>query len=102
MSANTFSGHYSGESGSEYFEYQNRFARRSGVINARKFLPELNNSRIILDFGCGGGYMISQLGADLKYGVEVNEIAQKEARLNGVTVFNDFTFIQDSSIDAVV
>jgi ubiquinone/menaquinone biosynthesis C-methylase UbiE len=102
MSINTFSGHYSGESGNNYFEYQNRFARRSGIINARKFTPELNNPKTILDFGCGGGYMLSHLDADFKYGLEVNEIAQKEAILNGVTVFNDLTLIQDSSIDALV
>ena len=102
MTSNTFSGHYSGKSGNEYFEYQNRFARRSGIINARKFSSELNNPKIILDFGYGGGYMLSQLDADLKYGLEVNEIAQKEAVRNGVTVFNDLTLIQNSSIDALV
>jgi hypothetical protein len=46
--------------------------------------------------------MLSYLDADLKYGIEINKIAQTEAILNRVTVFNDLTLIQDSSIDALV
>ena len=36
----------------------------------------------VLDFGCGGGYMLSTFENTEKFGVELNDIAREKAKKN--------------------
>ncbi len=47
------SGHYTGEAGSRYFDYQNKNAEVGGRIEARKFKAYVKPTDAVLDFGCG-------------------------------------------------
>ena len=48
-----------------------------------EFLDFQTNSTII-DFGCGGGYLLGAIEAKQKIGIEVNGVAATEAAKNGV------------------
>ena len=55
--------HYFNKEGENYFNWQNRYQERSGIINARKFQDKINSDSTILDFGCGSGYLLNALTA---------------------------------------
>ena len=41
----------------------------------------------VLDFGCGGGYMLEKISCRAKYGVDINRRARREAGKKGLRVF---------------
>jgi SAM-dependent methyltransferase len=53
----------------------------------------------ILDFGCGDGALISRLQATKKIGVEIGELAVKEATARGVEVYRSIADVPAASID---
>jgi len=58
--------HYDGD----YFSWQNRDADLGAELNRAKFSPFLGpDHRSILDFGCGGGWLLKTLEADAKIGI---------------------------------
>ena len=51
--------------------------------NVEKFSKEINelkSSSKVLDFGCGGGYILNSFKNIKKYGVEINKDAFKVAK----------------------
>jgi SAM-dependent methyltransferase len=96
------SSHYSDESGKSYFEWQNNFGARNGAINARKFNKYIDPKAVILDFGCGSGYLLHNLSAKSKIGIEINEFAITQAEKKGITIIRDITEIQSESVDHII
>ena len=94
--------HYSGQSGDSYFEWQNQFGIRSGIINARKFQNFITGEDTILDFGCGGGHLLNAINAKNKIGVEINPVAIASARNYGFNIYESITDVKDASIDVAV
>ena len=41
----------------------------------------------VLDFGCGGGYLLHNLTCAEKAGIEVNPAAIEDARAKGLTIY---------------
>lgn len=73
----------------KYFDWQ----RKAGLYGAQQdiwmyesFIGETDS---VLDFGCGGGYMLEKIKCGLKYGVDINPLARKEAEKKGVKVFSN-------------
>lgn len=77
---------YQGEAGRKYFEHQNRFSDAGGQLNAEKFQRFMNPGDIVLDFGCGGGWLLRNLKCGPKYGVELNSAAWNDCESNGIKV----------------
>jgi SAM-dependent methyltransferase len=94
--------HYFNKEGENYFNWQNRYQERSGIINARKFQDKINSDSTILDFGCGSGYLLNALTARKKIGIEVNPVAVKFAKSMKLEVYGDLRNIPTKSIDACV
>ncbi len=59
----------------------------SGQANKIKFEKVIQKNLKVLDFGCGGGFLLSLFESIKRYGVEVNEIASAEAQKNGLKIF---------------
>jgi SAM-dependent methyltransferase len=96
------SAHYQGSLGARYFEWQNHNAHITGRIEVRKFRSYVKRSDVVLDFGCGGGYILSSLHCARRLGVEVNPTARAEAAKHGIECYESLHEIPDNCIDVVI
>jgi SAM-dependent methyltransferase len=62
-----------------YFAWQSSSGQLMANLERWKFTPFVKPADVVLDFGCGGGYILAGLPCKEKYGVEVNPIARMEA-----------------------
>ena len=65
-------------------------------------LKRLKIGMNILDFGCGGGFLLSNLVCDNKIGIEINEIARLHCISQGINCYNNIDLIDDNSIDVII
>lgn len=98
MSQQSSSTHYD----SDYFEWQQDIGEFGGWANLPRFEKWINASDDVLDFGCGGGYLLKRINCAKRYGVEVNPSAANVAQQNGLTVFQSSTDVPTNSIDIVI
>ena len=62
----------------DYFnDYQKKIGEFGGKANLFKFEEHIKNTDNVLDFGCGGGFLLSNLDCKYKAGIEINSIARK-------------------------
>jgi len=87
------SNHYLGEKGQEYFAVQNRGGAALGQLNLWKFAPWIRPSDSVLDFGCGGGWLLSCLNAVGKCGVELNPAARQVCQERNLEVYREVSEI---------
>lgn len=93
--------HYKNAKGIEYFDYQQKSAP-GARLEARKFAPFIIPSDRVLDFGCGGGWILRQLNCAYGVGVEVNQAARALCKRNGVTVFASLGEIKVGEFDVAI
>tara|TARA_B110000003_G_C16653522_1_gene535361 strand:- start:3607 stop:4251 length:645 start_codon:yes stop_codon:yes gene_type:complete len=87
---------------SEYFKWQNDIGKFGGWANQTKYTEFLKPNSTIIDFGCGGGHLLSAIDAKRKIGVEVNPLAAEEAKKYGLEVYNNPTDIPDEIADFII
>ncbi len=63
-----------------YFSWQKTDGELGAVLDQWKFAPYLSAGDVVLDFGCGGGYLLAALNCGERYGIEVNAAAHSEAQ----------------------
>lgn len=85
-----------------YFKRQSKVGMFGAIANRIKFMNLIKNNQKVLDFGCGGGYMLSTFSNISKYGLEVNKIARKTAKKNGLIVFLNSKKIPSNFFDLVI
>ena len=73
-----------------------------GWANQTKFLEYISDNSRVLDFGCGGGFLLRNLKCSKKVGVEVNPSAIDTARANGVEVFSRVDDVPDEYVDVII
>lgn len=95
-------GHYQGELGSKYFDWQNQNSSRVAELESRKFAPHIKPTDVVLDFGCGGGQILLSLACKGRFGVEVNPAAREFARLKGIECHDSVAFFPDEFFDVVI
>jgi cyclopropane fatty-acyl-phospholipid synthase-like methyltransferase len=61
----------------KYFNWQSKVGKFGAIANQIKFIDYIKDGQKVLDFGCGGGYMLSTFTYIKKYGVEINSNAKK-------------------------
>lgn len=64
---------------SSYFAWQCSRGELSASLDRWKFEPFIGKDDVVLDFGCGGGYMLASLDCKDRYGIEINPAARAEA-----------------------
>lgn len=71
----------------KYFDWQ----KKAGLYGAQQDLwmyePFIKENDKVLDFGCGGGYILEKTKCRFKYGVDINPEARKAAERRGIKVF---------------
>lgn len=86
----------------DYFEWQRVVGEFGGEMNRFKFEPFLSPGDAVLDFGCGGGYLLERLPGVAKAGVEINEAARAEATRRGLTVYESIDATPDDVATVIV
>lgn len=86
-----------------YFEnYQKKMGIFGGKANIFLFEKFINKDDIVLDFGCGGGFLLSNLTCKRKIGIEINEIPRNFCNSQGIDCYANIDEIEDSSIDVII
>lgn len=86
----------------KYFDWQSSLGEFGGWANLTKFAEYIPENSRVLDFGCGGGFLLKNLNCVKKVGVEVNPAAAETARENGVEVYNYAKDIEDNYVDVII
>lgn len=76
--------HYEGQKGEEYFSAQAVTGKLGAKWNLKFWEDYVRPHDSVLDFGCGGGYLLSLLPGKIKMGVEINPSARAAAESLGV------------------
>jgi SAM-dependent methyltransferase len=87
-----------------YFAWQRKHSGGplSAAMDSWKFEPFLSTGDVLLDFGCGGGFLLQALPCRSRYGIEVNPAARDEASLNS-KVYGDIEDLpEDVFFDVIV
>jgi SAM-dependent methyltransferase len=66
-----------------YFQRQSAHGRLGAIADLFKFEEYIQQSDTVIDFGCGGGFLLAALHVNERIGVEVNDYAVKQARQQG-------------------
>ena len=86
----------------DYFNWQKKIGVIGGILNKFKFEKHIDNDDIIMDFGCGSGYLLSNFNNKIKIGFEINRHAWDECKNNNIKVYDNFNDIKDNSIDKII
>lgn len=86
----------------KYYEMQKECGEYSGVIDIFKFKDDVGRVDRLLDFGCGGGFILERLHAKEKIGIEANEAAARGARERGIKVVASLDDVDDNWADVVI
>jgi SAM-dependent methyltransferase len=94
--------HYRGELGAEYFAWQSAGAQLGAELELLKFAPRIAPEDTVVDFGCGGGYLLGMLPGRRRVGVEPNEAARRSAAERGLEVVASSAELPDGFADVVI
>jgi SAM-dependent methyltransferase len=64
---------------SSYFAWQRSGGELVAIADRWKFERFIHTDDTVLDFGCGGGYLLATFPCRTRYGVELNAVARREA-----------------------
>jgi len=86
----------------KYFAYQSAMGEFGGLAENIKFARYIKPNDTVLDFGCGGGYVLRNLNCAKKIGVEPNLAAHEICKKNGVEIFTNSEQVLDNSVDIII
>jgi SAM-dependent methyltransferase len=86
----------------KYFDWQKSIGEFGGWADKTKFLKYISNNNEVLDFGCGGGYLLKNIECKKKVGVEINSSAAETARKNGLEVYKYVEDVPDNYVDTII
>lgn len=88
----------------KYFnDYQKKIGEFGGVANTFKFKKYIKPNDSILDFGCGGGFLLKNLNAKSKVGIEINPVAREYCNnVLKIDCYEAIEKIKDNSIDVII
>lgn len=86
----------------DYFAWQQAIGEFGGWANLTKFEPYLGATDRVIDFGCGGGYLLAALDVREKLGIEVNPSAREAAHELGVDVRASIDDVPDAWADVII
>jgi SAM-dependent methyltransferase len=90
--------------GEDYFNhYQKEMGEFGGRANKFMFEKHILPGDVVLDFGCGGGFLLNNLTCHEKIGVEINPIARDYCnQMMGIKCYESLEFIPNESLDVVI
>lgn len=86
----------------EYFDWHKSIGAFGGWANVTKFAPYIGPTDAVLDFGCGGGYLLHNLDCGQRAGIEINPAARQEALQHGLEVFASADEVPNEWADVLI
>ena len=88
----------------KYWEYQKNIGSNSYHSNyvKIKFQKHISEEDTVLDFGCGGGFILNELNCKSKYGIEINSSAIVQAKTFGISIFPNFETLKNNFFDIII
>jgi len=85
-----------------YFKWQSTLGNFGGWAGMSKFSKYINEDDLVMDFGCGGGFLLKNIKCKSRIGVEVNKVAAKQAVKNGLKVFDKIKKVPSNYVDVII
>lgn len=86
----------------DYYNWQKDIGELGGLLNLFKFREHIKRDDILIDFGSGGGYLLENIDCKEKIGIEINDVARKDALKRGINSVKLIEDIKDSYADIVI
>lgn len=86
----------------KYWNFQAPIGKIGGILNKFKFDEHINPTDTVLDFGCGGGFLLDQITASRKIGYDINETARENAKRLGIETVDDLNKLENNTVDVVI
>ena len=87
----------------KYFEdFQKPMGEFGGEAELFKFQKHIEDEHTVLDFGCGGGFLLRNLKAKEKFGVEINPVARDYGRSMGLDIRSDLSELDNEMFDVII
>ena len=86
----------------EYFDWQSEIGRFGGWANVSKFEKFVSPDTKVLDFGCGGGFLLGNLNSGEKLGIEINPVARAAAQKSGIRAVGSTSEVEDEWADLLI
>lgn len=86
----------------KYFDWQSEIGRFGGWANLSKFEKFVSPETKVLDFGCGGGYLLGNLSCCEKLGIEINLVARAAAERSGIRAVSSASEVEDGWADLLI
>ncbi|PZX13816.1 methyltransferase family protein [Breznakibacter xylanolyticus] len=85
-----------------YFDWQKNIGAFGGWANLVKFEKDIDAQMNVVDFGCGGGFLLKNIACKGKMGVEINETARMHAGKLGVKAVASVDELPDDWADCII
>jgi glycosyltransferase involved in cell wall biosynthesis/SAM-dependent methyltransferase/predicted O-methyltransferase YrrM len=85
-----------------YFDWQKEIGQFGGWANLFKFAEHIQPDHHVVDFGCGGGFLLGHIACRQKLGVEVNPHARAEAQKHGIPTVATAEEIPEGWADTII
>ena len=86
----------------KYLSWQKTVGAFGGQANLIKFSEHIRQNDKVIDFGCGGGYLLNSINCREKIGIEVNSSARKLAESNGIKAAASYKAIPNNWADVII
>jgi SAM-dependent methyltransferase len=87
---------------SSYFDWQQQVGIFGGIANLIKFQDYIRPIDMVVDFGAGGGFLLSQVRCAEKIGVEINAAARSSAEGRGLKMLPELENVPDDYADVII
>lgn len=87
----------------KYFKkYQSNIGAFAAIVFSKFYNKHININDTVLDFGCGGGFMLENIEAKRKIGVEINKYAIKILKEKEIECYSNLNSIDDFSVNIII
>lgn len=85
-----------------YFNWQQFVGEFGGTANLIKFQDLIRPRDTVVDFGAGGGFLLSRINCAEKIGVEINPNARASAESRGLKMLPELDDVPDNYADVII
>lgn len=86
----------------QYFSWQQKMGQFGGRIKVSMFQPYITDNMTVVEFGSGGGYLLNNIIAREKIGVEINDSARAAAEQIGIKCVKYISNLEDNYADVII